>query len=131
MAIRKVMLIIPLTPGMLVVIIMLMMAILRKVYDDLFPSVAALPGVARLVHHLAKHQVRSVTAILSIIFRVHWLLTYILGFQTLYLILGLQCKACPWPCKTPDPCQQHLSLSIIFCSFWLQCKASQVDRVQI
>ena len=57
MAIQKVMLISPSTPGMLMVIIMLMMAILRKVYDDLFPSVAALPGVARLVHHLAKHQV--------------------------------------------------------------------------
>ena len=46
------------------VIIMLMKAILRKVYDDLFPSVAALPGVARLVHHLAKHQVRD-TLLLS------------------------------------------------------------------
>ena len=84
MAIQKVMLMSPLIPGMLMVIIMLMMAILsrrcedeyvkmlmlmviimlmmailRKVYDDLFPSVAALPGVARLVHHLAKHQVRN------------------------------------------------------------------------
>ena len=44
---------------MSMVIIMLLMAILRKVYDDWFPSVAALPGVARLVHHLAKHQVRN------------------------------------------------------------------------
>ena len=113
MAIQKVMLISPLTPGMLMVIIMLMMAILsrrcedeyvkmlmlmviimlmmailRKVYDDLFPSVAALPGVARLVHHLAKHQVRVCNI------RVLFCPLVADRFQNLYLILGLQCKAC-------------------------------------
>ena len=35
-----------------------MMIIHRKVYDELFPSVPALPGVAKLVHHLAKNQVQ-------------------------------------------------------------------------
>ena len=35
-----------------------MMIIHRKVYDELFPSVPALPGVAKLVHHLARNQVQ-------------------------------------------------------------------------
>ena len=99
------------------VIIMLMKAILRKVYDDLFPSVAALPGVARLVHHLAKHQVRNSN------FNHHIPSPLVADVYTrisnLYLILGLHCKACSSTCKTSGPCQQHLSLSIIFCAFCL------------
>ena len=39
--------------------------------------------------------------------------------SNLYLTLGLHCKACSSPCKTSGPCQQHLSLSIIFCAFCL------------
>ena len=40
-----------------IVIIVISLIIARKVYDELFPSVAALPGVAKLVHHLAKNKV--------------------------------------------------------------------------
>ena len=41
----------------IIVIIVISLIIARKVYDELFPSVAALPGVAKLVHHLAKNKV--------------------------------------------------------------------------
>ena len=38
--------------------IVIMMILHRKVYNELFPSVPALPGVAKLVHHLARNQVQ-------------------------------------------------------------------------
>ena len=41
-----------------IVNIVIMMLLHRKVYDELFPSVPALPGVAKLVHHLARNQVQ-------------------------------------------------------------------------
>ena len=41
-----------------IVNIVIMMILHRKVYDELFPSVPALPGVAKLVHHLARNQVQ-------------------------------------------------------------------------
>merc|ERR1719370_1095275 len=34
----------------------------RKVYDELFPSVPALPGVAKLVHHLSRNQIKMAVA---------------------------------------------------------------------
>ena len=50
----------------------------RTLYDELFPTVKSLPGVKKLVHHLAKHKVSK----------------YLVGV-TVYITLFCKLSPCP------------------------------------